>query len=78
MRCKDRFSLLRIDREELRFETFLPFTAKLTVTFPGGERQFPEDLPLTLHDEAHFPADRSSITYRQGLFALGLGRRYTA
>jgi vanillate O-demethylase monooxygenase subunit len=112
-----------------RFEVFHPFTAKLTVTFPGGgllhilnaaspvsarktrlfvpicrnfdkdspieqtldfnyqvfaediaivERQFPEDLPLKLHDEAHFPADRSSITYRKGLSALGLGRNYTA
>jgi vanillate O-demethylase monooxygenase subunit len=112
-----------------RFETFLPFTAKLTVTFPGGgqlhilntaspisarktrlfvplcrnfdkdspieqtldfnyqvfaedieivEQQWPEDLPLKLHDEAHFPADRSSITYRKGLSALGLGRSYTA
>ncbi len=112
-----------------RFEVFLPFTAKLTVTFPGGgklqilniaspiaarktrlfvpicrnfdkdaalqatldfnyqvfaediaivEKQFPEDLPLDLHAEAHFPADRSSITYRKGLMALGLGRSYTA
>ena len=42
------------------------------------ERQWPEDLPLKLHDEAHFPADRSSITYRKGLSALGLGRSYTA
>jgi vanillate O-demethylase monooxygenase subunit len=112
-----------------RFETFLPFTAKLTVTFPGGgklqilnaaspvsarktrlfvplcrnfdkdapieftldfnyqvfaedievvERQFPEELPLNLQEEAHFPADRSSITYRKGLAALGLGRTYTS
>jgi vanillate O-demethylase monooxygenase subunit len=112
-----------------RFEVYLPFTAKLTVTFPGDgqlhilnaaspvsarrtrlfvpicrnfdqdaplqptldfnyqvfaediaivERQFPEDLPLDLHAEAHFPADRSSITYRKGLMALGLGRSYTA
>jgi phenylpropionate dioxygenase-like ring-hydroxylating dioxygenase large terminal subunit len=112
-----------------RFEVFHPFTAKLTVGFPGGgllhilnaaspvsarktrlfvpicrnfdkdspieqtldfnyqvfaediaivERQFPEDLPLDLHAEAHFPADRSSITYRKGLMALGLGRNYTA
>ena len=38
----------------------------------------PEDLSLRLHDEAHFPADRSSITYRKGLAALGLGRTYTA
>jgi vanillate O-demethylase monooxygenase subunit len=111
------------------FEVFLPFTAKLTVAFPGGgllhilnaaspvsarktrlfvpicrnfdkdsaieetldfnyqvfaediaivERQFPEDLPLDLHAEAHFPADRSSVTYRKGLAALGLGRGYTA
>jgi phenylpropionate dioxygenase-like ring-hydroxylating dioxygenase large terminal subunit len=112
-----------------RFEVFHPFTAKLTVTFPGGgllhimnaaspvsarktrlfvplcrnfdkeapidetldfnyqvfaedieivERQWPEDLPLDLHAEAHFPADRSSVTYRKGLAALGLGRSYTA
>jgi phenylpropionate dioxygenase-like ring-hydroxylating dioxygenase large terminal subunit len=112
-----------------RFETFLPFTAKLTVTFPDGgllhilnaaspvsarttrlfvpicrnfdkdaaieqtldfnyqvfaedieivERQWPEDLPIDLHAEAHFPADRSSVTYRKGLAALGLGRTYTA
>jgi vanillate O-demethylase monooxygenase subunit len=112
-----------------RFEVFLPFTAKLTVTFPGGgklhilnaaspasarktrlfvplcrnfdkdapieatldfnyqvfaedieivQSQFPEDLPLNLHDEAHFPADRSSVTYRRGLAALGLGRSFTA
>jgi vanillate O-demethylase monooxygenase subunit len=111
------------------FEVFLPFTAKLTVTFPGGgllhilnaaspvsarrtrlfvpicrnfdkeaaieetldfnyqvfaediaivERQFPEDLPLDLHAEAHFTADRSSVTYRKGLAALGLGRGFTA
>ncbi len=42
------------------------------------ERQWPEDLPIDLHAEAHFPADRSSITYRRGLGALGLGRTYSA
>ncbi len=42
------------------------------------ESQFPEDLPIDLHAEAHFPADRSSITYRKGLAAIGLGRSYTA
>lgn len=42
------------------------------------EQQYPEDLPLDLHAEAHFPADRSSITYRKGLSALGLGRSFTA
>jgi vanillate O-demethylase monooxygenase subunit len=112
-----------------RFEVYLPFTAKLTVTFPGGgelhimnaaspvsarktrlfvpicrnfdkdaaleetldfnyqvfaediaivEQQYPEDLPLELHAEAHFAADRSSITYRKGLAGLGLGRSYTS
>jgi phenylpropionate dioxygenase-like ring-hydroxylating dioxygenase large terminal subunit len=112
-----------------RFEVFWPFTAKLTVEFPGGgllhilnaaspvsarktrlfvpicrnfdkdapieatldfnyqvfaediaivERQFPEDLPIDLQAEAHFPADRSSITYRKGLAEIGLGRTYTA
>lgn len=112
-----------------RFETFLPFTAKLTVFFPNDgqlhilnaaspvsaretrlfvpicrnfdkdaplqetldfnhqvfaedqaivEQQYPEDLPLDLHAEAHFPADRSSIAYRKALAALGLGRSFTA
>ncbi|MFT4113119.1 Rieske 2Fe-2S domain-containing protein [Silvibacterium sp.] len=111
-----------------RFETYLPFTAKLTVFFPNGqlhilnaaspvsarktklfvpicrnfdkdaplqatldfnhqvfaedqaivEQQYPEDLPLDLHAEAHFPADRSSIAYRRGLAAIGLGRAFTA
>jgi vanillate O-demethylase monooxygenase subunit len=42
------------------------------------ENQFPEELPIDLHAEAHFPADRSSITYRKGLAARGLGRTYTA
>jgi vanillate O-demethylase monooxygenase subunit len=41
------------------------------------EQQFPEDLPIDPHAEAHFPADRSSIAYRKGLAALGLGRNYT-
>jgi vanillate O-demethylase monooxygenase subunit len=112
-----------------RFEVFVPFTAKLTVTFPSEgllhilnaaspvsarktrlfvpicrnfdkdspieqtldfnyqvfaediaivEQQFPEDLPLDLHAEAHFPADRSSITYRKCLAVIGLGRSYTS
>jgi vanillate O-demethylase monooxygenase subunit len=42
------------------------------------EQQYPEDLPLDLHAEAHFPADRSSIAYRRGLAAMGLGRPFTA
>ena len=42
------------------------------------EQQWPEDLPLDLQTEAHFPADRSSITFRKGLAALGLGRSQTA
>jgi len=42
------------------------------------ENQYPEDLPIDLHAEAHFPADRSSITYRKGLAARGLGRSFTA
>lgn len=111
-----------------RFEVFRPFTAKLTVEFPGGgllhilnaaspvsarktrlfvpicrnfdkaapleatldfnyqvfaedlaivEQQFPEDLPIDLQAEAHFAADRSSITYRRGLARIGLGTTYT-
>jgi vanillate O-demethylase monooxygenase subunit len=42
------------------------------------ERQYPEDLPIDLHEEVHIRADRSSITYRQKLAAMGLGRSYTA
>jgi len=42
------------------------------------EQQYPEDLPLDLQAEAHFPADRSSIAYRRGLAAMGLGRPFTA
>lgn len=42
------------------------------------ERQFPEDLPIDLQAEAHFPADRSSLAYRKGLTEIGLGRSYTA
>jgi len=111
------------------FETWLPFTAKLTVFFPNDgqlhilnaaspvsarqtrvfvpicrnfdkdaplqatldfnhqvfaedkdivESQYPEDLPINLQEEVHIRADKSSITYRQGLAKLGLGRLYTA
>jgi phenylpropionate dioxygenase-like ring-hydroxylating dioxygenase large terminal subunit len=111
------------------FETWLPFTAKLTVFFPNDgqlhilnaaspvsarqtrvfvpicrnfdkeaplqatldfnhqvfaedkdivEKQYPEDLPISLQDEVHIRADKSSITYRQGLAKLGLGRMFTA
>ncbi|MNE29048.1 Methylxanthine N1-demethylase NdmA [compost metagenome] len=42
------------------------------------EAQTPEDLPLDLTAEAHIPADRTSIAYRQLLTELGLGRNYTS
>jgi len=42
------------------------------------EQQYPEDLPIDLHEEVHIRADRSSITYRQKLADLGLGRSFTA
>ncbi|MGB8368135.1 MAG: hypothetical protein ACLPYZ_05200 [Limisphaerales bacterium] len=42
------------------------------------EKQFPEDLPINLQEEVHIRADKSSITYRQGLARLGLGRSFTA
>lgn len=41
------------------------------------EVQKPEDLPLDLTAEAHFPADRSSAAYRRSLAKLGLSFRYT-
>lgn len=42
------------------------------------EIQKPEDLPLDLTAEAHFPADRSSAAYRRYLSKMGLSFRYTA
>lgn len=42
------------------------------------EEQYPEDLPLQLQDEVHIAADKSSITYRKSLAALGLGQSFTA
>ena len=41
------------------------------------ETQKPERLPLDLSMEAHISADSSSIAYRRGLKALGLGRFFT-
>lgn len=43
-----------------------------------NQAQCPEDLPISLLDEVHIRADRTSITYRQELGRLGLGRDYTA
>lgn len=42
------------------------------------EAQYPEDLPLELRAESHIRADQTSIAYRKGLSALGLGATYTA
>ncbi len=42
------------------------------------QRQHPERLPLDLSDEVHVRADRTSITYRQELSKLGLGRKFTS
>lgn len=42
------------------------------------EEQYPEDLPIALQDEVHIAGDKSSIAYRKGLAALGLGRSFTA
>lgn len=42
------------------------------------EAQYPEDLPLELRAESHIRADGTSIAYRKGLSALGLGATYTA
>lgn len=38
------------------------------------ERQFPICLPLDIHAEAHFAADRTSATYRRLRGQMGLGR----
>ncbi len=42
------------------------------------ERQCPEELPLDPQDEAHFPADKTSIGYRRLLRQMGLSFRYVA
>ena len=42
------------------------------------EAQYPEDLPLELRAESHIRADQTSIAYRKGLAAIGLGASYTA
>lgn len=42
------------------------------------EKQFPEDLPINLQEKVHIRADKSYMTYRQGLAKLGLGRTFTA
>jgi phenylpropionate dioxygenase-like ring-hydroxylating dioxygenase large terminal subunit len=42
------------------------------------ESQCPEELPIDLLSEVHIRADKSSITYRQGLARMGLRRSYTA
>ncbi len=42
------------------------------------EAQYPEDLPLELRAESHIQADQTSIAYRKGLAAIGLGASYTA
>ena len=41
------------------------------------ESQTPEELPLGLASEAHFPADKSSTTYRHPLSGMRSGRRFT-
>jgi vanillate O-demethylase monooxygenase subunit len=42
------------------------------------QAQCPEDLPIDLAAEVHIRADRTSISYRQELARLGLGRTYTS
>lgn len=42
------------------------------------ENQKPEELPLDLQAEAHIPADKTSVAYRQILRELGLGSNYTS
>ena len=42
------------------------------------EAQAPESLPLDITLEAHIPADRSSIAYRNGLRKLGLSHFFVA
>jgi hypothetical protein len=52
-------------------------TISLPRTLRPSKPQFPEELPLNLHDEAHFPADRNSVTYRKGLAKIGSARAFT-
>jgi phenylpropionate dioxygenase-like ring-hydroxylating dioxygenase large terminal subunit len=57
-----------IDKEEVTiFQTKLFNEDKYIV-----ERQFPEDLPLDLHEELHLKSDRLSMAYRQVLAEMGV------
>lgn len=42
------------------------------------ERQCPEELPLDPNEEAHFPADKTSLGYRRLLRQMGLSFAYVA
>ena len=42
------------------------------------ERQCPEELPVDPSEEAHFPADKTSLGYRRLLRQMGLSFRYVA
>ena len=42
------------------------------------EEQWPEDLPICLADEVHIAGDKSSITFRKKLAAIGLGKSFTS
>jgi len=42
------------------------------------QSQYPEDLPISLQEEVHIRADKTSVAYRQALGKLGLGREYTS
>ncbi len=64
---------------DLPLQTVLDFNAQIFAEDQAVvEQQYPEDLPLRIQDEAHISGDKSSIAYRKGLAALGLGRSFTA
>jgi phenylpropionate dioxygenase-like ring-hydroxylating dioxygenase large terminal subunit len=64
---------------DLPLQTVLDFNAQIFSEDQAiVEQQYPEDLPLRIQDEVHISGDKSSIAYRKGLAALGLGRSFTA
>jgi vanillate O-demethylase monooxygenase subunit len=71
--------LMRNFDKELPLQPFIDYNVKIfNEDRDVVQAQCPEDLPLDLTEEVHIRADRTSITYRQELARLGLGRDYTA
>jgi phenylpropionate dioxygenase-like ring-hydroxylating dioxygenase large terminal subunit len=71
--------LLRNYDKEQPIQPFIDYNNKIfNEDTAVVQAQCPEDLPIDLTEEVHIRADRTSISYRQELAKLGLGRAYTS